>query len=129
MFEPSLHLHFEISNDCSQCCPRVLRCCCCCSADDDEPNELIVKGNKRLVAVNSASKKTRKVANEKLYNEVIPNQIGYDTWKDIRDKVSDLSGVDFDREIAKGKPVTKAKLEKIGSAIDRVIEDLRESQC
>lgn len=124
-FEPALHLHFEVSNDCTQCCPRILHCCCCSSEKDSD--KYIVKKNKKLKPVPTATKKVRKKANKRMFEQMIPEQIGVETWDDIKGRVTKISGIDIDEEKKKGKPITKRKLIAIGQAIDEIMLDYKTS--
>ena len=120
-FEPALHLHFEISNRCEKFCPRVFSCCCCCDSDDDE---YLVRRDGKLEPVSAATKKARRKANRRLYENVIPKQVGEDTWESIRGRVCEISGVCIDDEIEKGKPVTKDKLRAVAKAVDEIILEM-----
>lgn len=118
--EVGLHLHFEISNDCTKCCPRVFSCCCC----ESDKDEYLVRRNGHLKPAAGTTKKLRKKANRRLFEEEIPRQIGKDTWRDIRGRVSEISGIDIEDEIEEGKPLTKKKLIIIGKAIDEIILEM-----
>ena len=113
--DPSLHLHFEIRNDCTSCCPRILRCCCC---DDGEANEFIAKKNGKLVPVAKASPQKRATTNARLYRQILPSKLGPEAWQSIEDKVAEISGLNFDAEIKECAPLTQEKLSTIAHAVD-----------
>ncbi len=116
-FEPALHLHFEISNDCTKCCPRVFSCLCC----KGEKDEYIVDRKGNLFAVVHASKSKRIKTNERLFNHLIPDKITESRWHDIKPLFEELSQIDIRDSIDVGDPLTTEKLEMIARVINGIL--------
>jgi len=116
-FEPAVHLHFEISNDCTKCCPRVFSCCCC----RGEQDEVIVRKN-RLISVTHASSKARRKTKKVLFDELIPQKLSEAKWEEIRPKVQEMLDMDTEDD----SPLTKNRLMEITRIINEII--MRESK-
>lgn len=123
--QPNVTLKLHMNNDCRRCCPRVLSCFCCCRGDEDQ---YVTTPSNRLQRVDRTNPQERRRTIEQLFHDIIPMQIGFDRWLEIKPEVERMLGITVLEMYKQATVIDKELVFRIVEIVNKTLKTYSDSE-